>query len=139
VSAPRTVNGIVFSDLGLASKFMALQWVREALSECLGFAPYPATLNVHPANPEDSLAWQSIRKDTNLFSHMPRHEGSCLARIYRIEVRGRASDSRGLAAAVLLPEVKDYPEDKIEIVAPVRLKDAFGVRDGDQLTLEFIH
>jgi riboflavin kinase, archaea type len=40
---------------------------------------------------------------------------------------------------VLLPEVTDYPKDKIEIVAPLRLKDALGVRDGDRLTLEFLH
>ncbi|MGH7926494.1 MAG: DUF120 domain-containing protein [Candidatus Binatia bacterium] len=40
---------------------------------------------------------------------------------------------------MLLPEVQDYPKDKIEIVAPIRLKDAFGVKDGDRLTLEFLH
>jgi CTP-dependent riboflavin kinase len=119
---------------------MALEWVRKALLECLGFAPYPATLNVHPANPEDTIAWESIRNDTSFFSHMPRHEGSCLARIYRVEVQAGANGSRRrLAAAVLLPEVQGYPKDKIEIVAPVRLKDAFGMRDGDQLTLEFVH
>jgi len=140
VSAPRTINGIIFSDLGLASKFMALEWVRSSLSECLGFAPFPATLNVHPAYREDKLEWESVRDDTSLFSHMPAHEGSCLARIYRIEVESGGNRSgRRLRAAVLLPEVKDYPRDKIEIVAPVRLKDAFGVKDGDQLRLEFIH
>ena len=46
---------------------------------------------------------------------------------------------RGTPAAVLFPEVNDYPRDKIEIVAPMRLKDAFDVKDGDRLTLEFIH
>jgi len=139
VSAPRSINGVIFSDLGLASKFMALEWVRGALSECLGFTPFPATLNVHPADQLDKLEWESIREDTSLFSLMPPHEGSCLARVYRIEVqRGGNTRSPRLPAAVLLPEVKDYPKDKIEIVAPVRLKDSFGVKDGDQLRLEFI-
>ena len=41
--------------------------------------------------------------------------------------------------AVLLPQVADYPRNKIEIVAPVRLKDTFDVDDGDQLILEFVH
>jgi CTP-dependent riboflavin kinase len=40
---------------------------------------------------------------------------------------------------VLLPEVPNYPKDKIEVVAPMRLKDQWGVRDGDQLTLEFVN
>jgi CTP-dependent riboflavin kinase len=39
----------------------------------------------------------------------------------------------------LLPNVAGYPKDKIEIVAPVRLKSALGVKDGDQLTLEFVN
>jgi len=139
VSAPRIVNGIIFSDLGQASRFMALDWVRHALAECLGFAPFPATLNVRPANDEDGLAWESIRSDAMLFSHMPSREGSCRARIYRIEVQsGAHGGSRKPPAAVVFPEVKDYPKDKIEIVAPMRLKDAFGVEDGDPLTLEFI-
>lgn len=41
--------------------------------------------------------------------------------------------------AVLVPKVANYPKDKIEVVAPVRLKDHFGVNDGDQLTVEFVH
>ncbi len=39
--------------------------------------------------------------------------------------------------AVLLPAVVDYPKDKIEVVAQVRIKDALSVKDGDRLVLEF--
>ena len=139
MSVAQKIHGVIFSDLGLASRFMALDWVQEALANCLGFAPFPATLNVRPAHRKDVVAWESIRNDASFFSHMPGHEGSCLARIYRIEIRGGAAGTGATPGAVLLPEVKDYPGDKIEIVAPMRLKDAFGVKDGDQLTLEFLH
>jgi riboflavin kinase len=139
-TSARSINGVIFSDLGLASKFMGLAWVQRALSGCLGFAPFPATLNVHPATKDDAATWQSIRDDVRFYSHMPTHEGSCVARIYRIKVQGqRNATDAVLAAAVLVPELKNYPPDKIEIVAPVRLKDTFGLKDGDQLTLEFIH
>ncbi len=117
---------------------MSLAWVQRALADQLGFAPFPATLNVRPAGQEDAETWASIRNDPTLFSRMASHEGSCLARIYHIAIEAGAAHRRA-EGAVLLPEVKDYPEDKIEIVAPVRLKDAFGVRDGDRLTLEFLH
>ena len=43
-----------------------------------------------------------------------------------------------VGGAILLPQVDDYPQDKIEIVAPVRVKDYFRVDDGDQLTVEFL-
>lgn len=119
---------------------MALDWVQKALVDCLGFAPFPATLNVRPAQQEDAAAWETIQNDGSFFSQMPGQEGACLARIYRIEIQAAPGrDRHGTRGAVLLPEVKDYPKDKIEIVAPVRLKDALGVKDGDRLTLEFLH
>jgi CTP-dependent riboflavin kinase len=131
---------VIFSDLGRASAFMALDWVQKALADCLGFVPFPATLNVRPAQREDAAAWESIQNDTSLFSFMPAHQGSCTARIYRIEISEHAQGAdRKTPGAVLFPEIDEYPKDKIEIVAPLRLKDAFGVKDGDQVTLEFIH
>jgi CTP-dependent riboflavin kinase len=39
----------------------------------------------------------------------------------------------------LLPSVADYPKDKIEIIAPVQLKSVLGLKDGDQLTVEFLN
>ena len=66
--------------------------------------------------------------------------GFCNARLYPVEVLYNANASeKKIAAAVLVPEVKGYPSDKIEIVAPVRLKDHLGVRDGDAITLEFLN
>jgi CTP-dependent riboflavin kinase len=91
------MTGVIFSDLGLASSFMSLDWVQLALKQCLGFVPFPATLNIRPKAAEDAET----------------------------------------TAAILVPEVKDYPGDKIEIVAPLRLKEHLGVRDGDAITLEF--
>jgi CTP-dependent riboflavin kinase len=139
MSAPPRIQGVIFSDLGVASRFMSLNWVQKTLATCLGFVPYPATLNVRPALREDALAWESIQNDASFFSHMPDHEGSCLARIYRVEIQALGAGSQATQGAVLLPAVRDYPKDKIEIVAPVRLKEAFGVKDGDRLTLEFLH
>jgi CTP-dependent riboflavin kinase len=139
VSAPRVINGIIFSDLGQASKFMTLDWVQKALAKCLDFAPFPATLNVRPADGEDAAAWESVKNDARFFFHMPSHAGSCSARIYRVAIQSGADKSgRKTEGAVLVPEIAGYPKDKIEIVAPTRLKDTFGVKDGDPLKLEFV-
>ncbi|MDH3446101.1 MAG: CTP-dependent riboflavin kinase [Deltaproteobacteria bacterium] len=140
VGALPIINGIVFSDLGQASNFMALDWVQKTLSECLGFAPFPATLNVRPADRDDAATWESVQNDASRYFLMPSHGGSCNARIFRIEIYASARKSeRKTAGAILLPEVEKYPKNKIEIVAPTRLKETFGVSDGDQITLEFIN
>jgi len=136
----RRLTGIIFSDLGQASSFMALDWVQGALKQCLGFTPIPATLNIRPKTHEDTQIWLAVRNESLGVLLPAAAAGFCSARLYRVEIQG--PDDRASAkvkGAVLLPDVREYPQDKIEIVAPVRLKEAFGVEDGDQLTLEFVN
>jgi CTP-dependent riboflavin kinase len=134
------MTGIVFSDLGQASSFMALEWVQELLKQRLGYNPFPATLNLHPRGIEDAELWERVQRDVESVALTQADAGHCGARLFRIEIhepaRGTGSKVEG---AILLPEVKEYPKDKIEIVAAMRLKDHFGIQDGDALTLEFLN
>jgi riboflavin kinase, archaea type len=134
------MTGIIFSDLGQASSFMALDWVQASIKQCVGFSPYPATLNVRPRTGEDAKLWRQARDGMRALALPPIDGGFCSARLYRIEILPPAREAnKKIDGAVLLPEVKDYPNDKIEIVAPMRLKDYLGVSDGDALTLEFLN
>lgn len=135
-----TVSGVIFSDLGKASSFMALDWVQQALWKALGFAPYPATLNLRPLTEADASMWRIIQKEIKGIELPPTDSGFCSARLFRVRItRPLPTAIDGVNGGVLLPHVADYPEDKIEVVAPVRLKETFDVNDGDQLILEFIH
>jgi CTP-dependent riboflavin kinase len=119
---------------------MALDWVQASLKQCLGFNPFPATLNVRPKSVEDGRVWRRAQHELTALPLPPVDGGFCSARIYRIEILDPANQASGkIEGAVLLPEVKDYPSDKIEIVAPMRLKDHLGVSDGDALILEFLN
>lgn len=132
------MTGIVFSDLGRASVFMALDWVQQALLQTLGYVPFPATLNLRPRGEDDISTWRRAQKDLTGVE-LPTEAGACSAQIYLVDIfRPVLMGNRSVRGAVLLPAVKDYPADKIEVVAPVRLKDKFKVSDGDQLTLEFV-
>ncbi len=131
------LTGVIFSDLGQASSFMALDWVRDLLNRRLGYHPFPATLNIRPAGAEDARVWRLVRTEHAGTPLTTAADGHCGAKLYRVAIRG-AADGVTVDGAVLVPEVDDYPKDKIEIVAPVRLKDYFQVNDGDQLTVEFL-
>ena len=132
------MTGIIFSDLGQASSFMALEWVQELLLQRLGYHPFPATLNVRPKGAEDAETWRRARSEYVWTQLTPASVSHCGAKLYRVEVRA-SEHSAKVGGAVLLPEISDYPRDKIEIVAPMRLKDHFDLRDGDQVTLEFLN
>ena len=116
---------------------MALNWVQKALEKSLGFSPFPATLNLRPRAREDAQVWEAVQNESGGVPLSPVNGGFCSARLYRVHIHRPAGSSDQVNGAVLLPDVRDYPKDKIEIIAPLRLKEAFGVEDGDQLTLEF--
>lgn len=134
------MTGVIYSDLGVASSFMALEWVQSALCETLGYAPYPATLNVRPQGPGDAEIWRSQRAAFDGVPLRSAQSGFCDATLYPIRLAGRSNhDEEAIDAAILVPKVAGYPIDKIEIIAAVRLKDHLGVEDGDALTLEFLN
>jgi CTP-dependent riboflavin kinase len=139
VKARHKIDGIIFSDLGEAGRFMALEWVQEALRRQLGFAPFPATLNLRPKGRPDAGAWQTVQTELKRIDLFPAESGFCAAKLFLVDINTPAANGPLIRGAVLLPEVANYPKDKIEVVAPMRLKDQFGVRDGDQLTLEFVN
>lgn len=140
MTATRRLTGIIFSDLGRAASFMALAWVQEALKQRLGFAPFPATLNLRPQAPEDARLWATVRSESSDLALPAQAGGHCGAQIYRVAIYKPGSPAGArIGGAVLVPEVSEYPQDKIEVIAPMRLKENFAVQDGDLLTLEFVH
>ena len=137
MEAAQRLSGIIFSDLGQAASFMALAWVQAALEKSLGFSPFPATLNLRPRSREDAKVWEAVQNESEGVPFAPVSDGFCRARLYRVHIHRPVDSSDRVNGAVLLPDVKDYPKDKIEIIAAMRLKEVFGVEDGDPLTLEF--
>lgn len=134
------MSGVIFSDLGKASSFMALAWVQGALQTALGFTPYPATLNLRPMAEEDASIWKRVQREMKGVEFAPSDSNFCSAQLFRVRIsRSLPAGMDAVAGAVLLPQVADYPKDKIEVVAPVRLKDSLNVNDGDQLILEFVN
>jgi CTP-dependent riboflavin kinase len=81
--------------------------------------------------------WKEIQRELTAVPLAPLEGGFCSAGLYLISIKRLAWSDESVRGAVLLPAVIDYPKDKIEIVTQVRVKDAFSVKDGDCLVLEF--
>jgi len=122
--------GIVVSGLGEGAFYVSLEGYRRAIEEMLGFVPYPGTLNVK-LDPQ-SLPYRRYLE--NLpgilipgFTNGMRTYGAVKA------FRARIRDIEG---AVVMPERTHHPTDVIEVVAPVKLRDVLGLRDGDRLEIQ---
>ena len=56
--------------------------------------------------------------------------GFCSAKCFAVLIDG------SVAGAALLPDVGDYPANKLEIVAPVAVRQELHLNDGDRVTLQ---
>lgn len=127
----KKLTGVVFSDLGRGASFMRLDWVQMALRQKLGFSPYAGTMNLRLESEEDVEIWRELQRRLPGIDIDSPGPPFCQARCFLVEIESRQK------GAVLAPGVEGYPPDKIEVIAPVRLKDELQVRDGDRITLEF--
>lgn len=124
MSKTLTVKGKVFSGNGEGAEFIKLPWVSKQIAEKLGFIPYTGTLNI-------KLTAQSIVIKKSLKSARAI-EISPIKGFYR----GRcfpAGFMQDLKCAIIIPEVENYPEDVIEVIAPVNLREKFKLKDGDMV------
>lgn len=122
------LRGIVTTGLGEGARFMALDWVVEACRARLGFTPCPGTFNLRMCDPRWSEARQRMRSGPGI--DLAPAAGFCAARCFPVSIDGQ------LAAAGIVPEVADYPHDKLELIAPVNIREALGLTDGDTVCIQ---
>ena len=123
-----TLEGCLQSGLGEGAGFVALDWVSHQFHTRLGFWPFPGTLNLSLTGGE----WQTAREALLSAPGIPIQPppGFCAAKCFRVFIDGR------IEGAIVLPDVADYPADKLELVAPIAVRTELGLADGDLVTLQ---
>lgn len=121
------LNGTVSSGLGEGKFFIQLDWVVEQFMAKMGFVPYPGTLNVDIAESD----WYSLLEfvQDGGVRIEPNNKAFCSAICYEALLNGQ------LSGAVVIPEFTKHPYGRLEIVAPVRIKDTLTIKDGDVVSL----
>ncbi len=129
-AAHRTICGRVVTGAGVASGFTQLDWVRAELVGKLGIDPHPGTLNARLVDAQSRAIWSGLRATPGIPIDPPSDEAeSCGARCFPVEIHsiGRA--------AIVLPDVEDYPADQIEVIAEAGVRDELGIVDGDLISV----
>jgi riboflavin kinase len=119
----KTVNvkGKIFSGSGEGSKFISLPWVKNQIEEKLGFTPYIGTLNIKLIG--NHAGFKKLLKKASI--EILPEKGFCRGRCFPAFFMGKTK------CAIVIPEIANYPEDVIEIIAPVNLREKFQFKDGD--------
>ncbi|RJS70127.1 CTP-dependent riboflavin kinase [Candidatus Bathyarchaeota archaeon] len=122
------LEGEVFSGKGEGTEFIKLPWVRKQIKEKLGFTPYLGTLNIRLT--ERSVILKNLLKNAQGIEITPAegfHRGVCF-KAYLM----------GLECAVVIPEVQDYPENTLEVVAPTKLREHLKLKDGSIIEIKVL-
>ncbi len=121
-----TMEGVVRQGEGEGAYYMKQPFYKEGFEALFGFEPFPGTLNVQVEG-EDLGSLRSLRA----------REGFTIPKVSTPErtfggVSGFPAMVRGRRAAVIFPH-RTRHEDVLEVISPVRLRDALGLKDGDEL------
>ena len=106
-----------------------MAWVREQVKNAFGFEPYPGTLNLQLEDQEDLSIWSKLRQEPGVL--LQPESDYCAGHCYPLSVEGQIS------AAAVFPMVPSYPEDMVEILSPVALRERLGLSDGMTVTVAF--
>jgi len=124
------IRGRVVSGTGEAAAFTRLPWVREQVASGFHFKPFPGTLNLRLERAEDLAIWKELRSQPGQI--LEPEKGYCAARCYPVSVEGQVS------GAIVLPAVPSYPNNVVELLAPVNLREALGLDDGGAVTIALV-
>ena len=119
------INGKVFSGGGEGKKFLELPWVKQQITEKLGFAPYPGTLNVKLS--AESAKRRKLLEKTCTIKICPA-EDYCDGLLFKAFIGI-------LQCAIVIPQVAGYPNDLLEVIASVNLREALQLEDGCEVTV----
>jgi CTP-dependent riboflavin kinase len=122
------IRGKVVSGSGQAAFFTQLDWVRAQCLQKLGFEPFPGTLNVDVFS--ENLAETNQLQNQKAIELIPTDPNFCRARVIAVSVNG-------IDAALIIPEknVRIHGSHTLEVLAPVMLKSALGIDDGDTVEI----
>jgi CTP-dependent riboflavin kinase len=115
------LDGVLFTGEGNGRRYLSLPWVKQQLETALGYTPYLGTLNLKLTAESAKLKREIAQAKATVICPA---EGYCVGLLFKAVVEG-------INCAVIVPQVKNYPEDVLEVVAQVSLRDALGLKDGD--------
>ncbi len=124
------MTGHIVSGVGEGRYYMALPPYRAQFAEVLGEDPFPGTLNVRLDG-----ASLPVRKRLDALDWIPIHGFVAEDRTFG-DARALPCLIGGYRCAIVVPGRTHYPEDIIEVIAGVPLRETLGLSDMDRVAVE---
>ena len=119
------LRGRVFSGRGEGEFFVSLY--AKNIARAVGYIPYPGTLNV-ALEPEYIPVARKVLNNRLAVIVEPPVKGFYKIYLWRASVRG-------IEVHIVKPEATHYGDDVVEIIAPISLREALALNDGDPIEI----
>ena len=127
-----TMEGTVFTGLGEGAYYTSKETYRKQFTEKLGFEPYPGTLNLKLTSEYDIKTRREIESypaiEVTGFKNEDRTFG--LVKCYPVVVENKVK------GALVTATRSHYDVSVLEIIAPVCLRKALNLKDGNRAKVE---
>ena len=117
------IKGKLVSGKGEGKYFTQLPWARKQFIEKLGFDPYPGTLNLKLESTEDKERFRML-KNKPCIEIKPESKDYCAGYCIKALIESK------IEGAVVIPRVRSYEPDLLEIISPINLRASLNLRDG---------
>ncbi len=125
------IRGKIVEGLRVSANFTQIPWVRNQIISKLSIDPYPGTLNLEIIDQKDLRNFNEL-KATQGVEITPEDSSFCTGKCYSVLIEGK------LKGAIILPVVENYPENKMELISSLNIKEALSVNSGDFLEVEIL-
>ncbi|HWQ65617.1 MAG TPA: DUF120 domain-containing protein [Methanospirillum sp.] len=122
--------GTVESGLGEGAYYMSLRQYTRQFEEFLGFVPYPGTLNMRLSPIAVQRRKRLTIADWRQISGF-ESEGRTFG-----QVRCLPCMIQDIPCGIVVPGRSHYPEELVEVIAPVGLRRELSLKDGDEVVIE---
>lgn len=123
------IEGRFVRGLGQAAHFTRIDEVRRQFVELAAIDPFPGTVNLALDDDANRRRWRSWSEHAQA-GVVRGNPSFCEAKCLPARVDGR------IPAAIVVPQVDDYPSDKVELVAALPLRRHLALEEGMRLRVE---
>ncbi|MCS6767700.1 MAG: DUF120 domain-containing protein [Candidatus Nitrosocaldus sp.] len=131
---PKVIDlvGVAVAGMGEGGYYMSLEGYRSQFIERLGFDPYPGTLNI-----KLEKIYIDIKRELVMYPPAVTIDGfSDGKRTYGWVKCYTARINDSIDGAMLVLERTHHDESIVEVIAPVKILDALGLRYGDRIDVK---
>ena len=122
-----SIAGIIQKGIGEGAYYVSQNQYQQQFKQKLGFVAFPGTLNLK-INKEELAQLLAQKEAIKISDFKTKTRSFGALTCYKIKINQ-------MEAAIVKPERARHPEDIVEIIAPVNLRDSLKLKDNDKVKL----